>query len=235
MAVETFFCCKSWWFFSSWAMCFSLLLPIRSPSCSSCFSPKDLCFSMRCWSYVDDQLVICWSYVDMCCWSYFSGSCFGIFLLFTVWPPGIKQLLGCTCCDQGPRPKYLLPREKGSTMKWFNININYQWVQGGTDYDYPEYPIYERSDQVDYNGGLFEDYPSSVLQGSLQKGTQRAGLEDYQGYQKLGLGYQDQTTRRFLRRLGNLASKKEIEDEADVWILQIRIVGSIFKFICTLP
>ena len=172
------------------------------------------------WSYVGHTLIICWSY-DMCCWSYFSGSCFGIFLLFTVWPPWIKQLLGWTSCDQGPRPKYLLPREKGSTMKWFNININYQWVQGGTDYDYPEYPIYERSDQVDYNGGLFEDYPSSVLQGSLQKGTQRAGLEDYQGYQKLGLGYQDQTTRRFLRRLGNLASKKEIEDEADVWNLHI--------------
>ena len=76
MAVEslnaTFFC-KSWWFFSCWAMCCSLLLPIRSPSCSSCFSPKDLCFSMRCWSYVDDKLIIFWSYVDhmlIICWSY---------------------------------------------------------------------------------------------------------------------------------------------------------------------
>ena len=90
------------------------------------------------------------------------------------------------------------------------------WGQGvaSAEYDYPEYPIYERSDQVDYNGGFLEDYPTSLLQGSHQK---RSGQEDFQGYQKLGFGYQDQTTRRFLRRFGNLASEQGEEDaKADV-------------------
>ena len=86
--------------------------------------------------------------------------------------------------------------------------------QGGAggEYDYPEYPIYERSDTVDYSGGFLEDYPTSLLQGGHQKGTQRSGQEDYQGF-----GYRDQTTRRFLRRFGNLASEKgKEEDEAVV-------------------
>ena len=86
----------------------------------------------------------------------------------------------------------------------------------GGEYDYPEYPIYERSDPVDYSGGFLEDYPTSLLQGSHQKGTQRSAQEDYQGYQKLDFGYKDQTTRRFLRRFGNLAPEKEIVEDASV-------------------
>ena len=83
--------------------------------------------------------------------------------------------------------------------------------QGGAggEYDYPEYPIYERSDTVDYSGGFLDDnYPTSVS----QKGSQRSAQEDYQGYQTLGFGYKDHTSRRFLRRFGNLAAEKEKEE-----------------------
>ena len=82
----------------------------------------------------------------------------------------------------------------------------------GGEYDYPEYPIYERSDTVDYTGGFLDEYPASLLQGSHQRGTQRSAQEDYQGYQTLGFGYKDHTSRRFLRRLGNLAAEKEKEE-----------------------
>ena len=93
------------------------------------------------------------------------------------------------------------------------INLVFQGA-ASTEYEYPEYPIYERSDQIDYDGGFLEDYPTSLLQGSHQKGTQRSAQEDYQGYQTLGLGYhQDQTTRRFLRRFGNLASENGNEED----------------------
>ena len=90
--------------------------------------------------------------------------------------------------------------------------------QGTTEYDYPEYPIYERSDQVDYSsGGLLDDYPtSSFSQSGRQQGSQRSGQEDFQGYQKLGYGYQDQATRRFLRRFGN--SLPEHVEEEDVTV-----------------
>ena len=83
--------------------------------------------------------------------------------------------------------------------------------QGGAggEYDYPEYPIYERSDTLDYSGGFLDDnYPTSVS----QKGSQRSAQEDYQGYQTLGFGYKDHTSRRFLRRFGNLAAEKEKEE-----------------------
>ena len=91
--------------------------------------------------------------------------------------------------------------------------------QGTTEYDYPEYPIYERSDQVDYysSGGLLDDYPtSSFSQSGRQQGSQRSAQEDFQGYQMLGYGYQDQATRRFLRRFGN--SLPEHVEEEDVTV-----------------
>ena len=91
--------------------------------------------------------------------------------------------------------------------------------QGTTEYDYPEYPIYERSDQVDYysNGGLLDDYPTgSFSQNDRQQGSQRSGQEDFQGYQKLGYGYQDQATRRFLRRFGNSLPEYVEEEDATV-------------------
>ena len=83
----------------------------------------------------------------------------------------------------------------------------------GGEYDYPEYPIYERSDTVDYTGGFLDEYPASH-----QRGTQRSAQEDHQGYQKVGFGQKDSTTRRFLRRFGNLSPEKADEelDEADV-------------------
>ena len=87
--------------------------------------------------------------------------------------------------------------------------------QGTTEYDYPEYPIYERSDQVDYysSGGLLDDYPtSSFSQSGRQQGSQRSAQEDFQGYQMFGYGYQDQATRRFLRRLGNFLPE-HVEEE----------------------
>ena len=90
--------------------------------------------------------------------------------------------------------------------------------QGTTEYDYPEYPIYERSDQVDYsNGGLLDDYPTgSFSQSGRQQGSQRSGQEDFLGYQKLGYGYQDQTTKRFLRRFGNSLQEHVEEEDATV-------------------
>ena len=90
--------------------------------------------------------------------------------------------------------------------------------QGTTEYDYPEYPLYERSDQVDYSsGGLLDDYPtSSFSQSGRQQGSQRSAQEDFQGYQMLGYGYQDQATRRFLRRIGNSLPEHVEEEDATV-------------------
>ena len=133
----------------------------------------------------------------------------------------LNKLFGSPCRDQGARPQHLLPRKKGSDKNHFGNLFDLLQGQGGPiggEYDYPEYPIYERSDTVDYTGGFLDEYPASLLQGSHQRGPQRSAQEDHQGYQKVGFGQKDPTTRRFLRRFGNLSPEKadEVLDEAAV-------------------